>query len=203
MINLKREHHWFSVPGHSSSSHSKSESYCISSLQWKSSRNGQSLSSRTDSWYELLVMHASVSLDVNIVTTLEEKEGETLRKMVLAFMCMSNVIIFMNEKMRGSASADVILVASSLSEFMEVLTNITWNGPSREVGERDIFKAFRKKTFFSLRCMNVRHHVDKNALYSMSVLKFGWTSTCNNTTVFTVVIKLSAFTDDFVKQSAK
>ena len=57
-------------------------------------------------------MQTPVSLDVDIVTTLEEKEGETLRKMVIAFMCMSNVIIFMNEQMRGSASADVIFVAS-------------------------------------------------------------------------------------------
>ena len=56
---------------------------------------------------------------------------------------------------------------------MEVLTNITWNGPSRESGEREIFKAFREKTFFSLVCMNVLHHVHKKALCSMSVLKFG------------------------------
>ena len=56
---------------------------------------------------------------------------------------------------------------------MEVLTNITWNGPSREAGEREkSFKAFREKTFSAL-CMNVLHHEDNKALCSMSVLKFG------------------------------
>ena len=113
-----------------------------------------------------------MSLDVDIVTTLEEKEGETLRKIVFAFMCMSNVIIFINEKMRGSGSAGVIFVASSLSESMEVLANITWNGPSRGVGAREILKAFRKKTFFSLVCRNVLHQVDKKAFCSMSFLNW-------------------------------
>ena len=47
------------------------------------------------------------------------------------------------------------------------------------------------------------HHVDKNALCYMRVLKFGWTSTSNNLTVCTAVIKLSAFADNFVKQTAK
>ena len=74
--------------------------------------------------------------------------------------------------MRESASADVIFVASRLSESIEVLTNITWNGPSRGAGEREIFGAFRKKTFVSLVCMDVLHHVFKNALCSMRVLKF-------------------------------
>ena len=69
--------------------------------------------------------------------------------------------------------------------------------------KKENFKAFRKKTFFSLVCMFFLHHVDKNALCYMRVLKFGRTSTSNNLTVFTAVIKLSAFADDFVKQSAK
>ena len=79
----------------------------------------------------------------------------------------------------------------------------TWDGPSRGTGERETFKAFRTKTLFSLMCMNVPHHVDKNALCSVTVLKFGWTSTSNNLPVFTAVIKLSAFADAFVKRSAK
>ena len=68
---------------------------------------------------------------------------------------------------------------------------------------RDTFKAFRKKTIFFLMCMNHLHHVDKRTFCSMSVLKFGWTSTSNDLPVFTAVIKLSAFADDFVKQSAE
>ena len=36
---------------------------------------------------------------------------------------------------------------------MEVLTNITWNGPSLEFGEREIFKTFKKKHFpYVLEC---------------------------------------------------
>ena len=56
---------------------------------------------------------------------------------------------------------------------MEVLTNITWDGPSRGAGEREVFKTFRKKTLLSLVCMNVPHHVEKKALCPMSVLEFG------------------------------
>ena len=41
-------------------------------------------------------------------------------------------------------------------------------------------KAFRRKTYFSLVCMNVLHHVDKKPFCSMSLLKFRWTSTSNN-----------------------
>ena len=52
-------------------------------------------------------------------------------------------------------------------------------------------------------CMNVLHHVDKNSLCSVSVLKFGCTSTSNNLPDITCVIKMSAFADDGVKQSAK
>ena len=48
--------------------------------------------------------------------------------------------------------------------------------------------------------MNVLHHVDKNGLCSMRVLKFGRTLTSHNLTVFTAVIKLSAFADDVVKR---
>ena len=84
-----------------------------------------------------------------------------------------------------------------------VSTNITWNGSFRGVGAREILKAFRKRTFFSLVCMNVPHHVDKKPLCSMSVLKSGWMSTLGNLPVFTAVIKLSAFADPFVKQSHK
>ena len=54
-----------------------------------------------------------------------------------------------------------------------MVADITWDGPSRGAGEREIFKAFRKKTFFALVCMYVLHHVHKNDLCSMSVLKFG------------------------------
>ena len=42
---------------------------------------------------------------------------------------------------------------------------------------REIFNSPRKKTFFSRVCMNVLHHVDKNAMSSMRVQKFGWRST--------------------------
>ena len=58
-------------------------------------------------------------------------------------------------------------------------------GPSCGVGARDTFKLFRKKTSFSLVCINVLHHVDKKALRSMSVLKFGCMTTSNNFPVFT------------------
>ena len=51
-------------------------------------------------------------LDVDIVTTMEEKEGETLRKIVMATLHMYQVIIFMNDWRRESASADIIFVAS-------------------------------------------------------------------------------------------
>ena len=63
--------------------------------------------------------------------------------------------------MREFASADVKFVEPWLSESMEIFTTITWNGPSRGAGEREIFKSFRKNTFFSLVCMNVLHHVVK------------------------------------------
>ena len=69
--------------------------------------------------------------------------------------------------------------------------------------KKEKFDAFRKKTFSPLCAWFVLHHVDKNALCYMRVLKFGRTSTSNNLTVFTAVIKLSAFVDDVVKQSAK
>ena len=75
--------------------------------------------------------------------------------------------------MRASASADVLFVAPCLLEPMTVLTNITWNSPSRGIGARETFKAFRKKTSFSIVRRNVLHHVDKKALCSMSVLKCG------------------------------
>ena len=75
--------------------------------------------------------------------------------------------------MRESSSADVNFVASRLSDPMEVLKNITWNGPSGGAGEREIFKAFRKKPCFSLVCMNFLHHADNKTLCSMRVLKFG------------------------------
>ena len=116
---------------------------------------------RVASWYHLLTLivsglkpalsSASVSRSGFITSssnsTLGEKKGKALRKMVAATMHMYNVIIFANEQMRESASADVIFVASWFSESMVVLTNITWNGPSREACEREIFKASRKKTF--------------------------------------------------------
>ena len=86
---------------------------------------------------------------------------------------------------------------------MEVLTNITWDGPSRGACEREIFKAFKKKTCFSLVCMNALHHIGKHALCSMVVLTFGRTSTSKNLTASTAGIKWSAFADDFVNQSAK
>ena len=68
---------------------------------------------------------------------------------------------------------------------------------------REILKALRRRTSFSLVCTNVLHQVDKEVLCSMSVLKSGWMSTLGNLPVFTAVIKLSAFADAFVKQSDK
>ena len=90
-------------------------------------------------------------------------------------MHMYNVIILVNEWMRESARADVIFVASWPSEPMEVLTNITWDGPSPGAGEWEIPNSPRKKALFYRVCMNVLHHVDNNALCSMRVLKFGRT----------------------------
>ena len=69
--------------------------------------------------------------------------------------------------------------------------------------KKEKFDAFRKKTFSPLCAWFFWNHVDENALCYMRVLKFGRTSTSNKLTVFTAVIKLSAFVDDFVKQSAK
>ena len=87
---------------------------------------------------------------------------------------------------------------------MEVLTNITWDGPARGAGERKRTLMRLGRKLFSLLCARIfLHHVDKNALCYMRVLKFGRTLSCNNLTVFTAVIKLSAFVDDFVKQSAR
>ena len=83
------------------------------------------------------------------------------------------------------------------------LTNITWNGASCEFGATDTFKALRKRTFFSFVCINVLHHADEKALCSMSVLKLGCVSISNMFLVFTAVIKLSAFADAFVRQSAR
>ena len=106
--------------------------------------------------------------------------------------------------MRESATADVIFRGILTSESMEVLTNITWDGPARGAGERKRTSRRLGRKPFSLLCAwFFLHHVDKNALCYMRVLKFGRTSTSNNLTVFTAVIKLSAFVDDFVKQTAK
>ena len=57
----------------------------------------------------------------------------------------------------------------------------------------------QEENIFSLLCMSVLYHAGKKALCSMSVLKFGRTSTSNHLTVFTTV-KLSAFADDLVKR---
>ena len=50
--------------------------------------------------------------------------------------------------------------------YVDLSQNITWNGPSREVGARETLKAFRKKTSFSLVCRNVLQQVIKKALFS-------------------------------------
>ena len=47
--------------------------------------------------------------------------------------------------MRESASADVIFVASWFSKYVRILTNITRNGPSCGVGEKEILKAFGRQ----------------------------------------------------------
>ena len=56
-----------------------------------------------------------------------------------------------------------------------------WNGPSRGVGAREILKACRKKTSFSLVCINVLHQVDKKALCStfeyLAVYSLPWANT--------------------------
>ena len=59
-----------------------------------------------------LILQRPAGLDVDSATTLGEKESETLRKMVTSTMHMYNVIIFVNEEMRESASANVIFVES-------------------------------------------------------------------------------------------
>ena len=40
--------------------------------------------------------------------------------------------------MRESASAGVLFVAPRLPKSVEVPTNITWDGPSRGAGEREL-----------------------------------------------------------------
>ena len=106
--------------------------------------------------------------------------------------------------MRESVSAHGIFVASWLPESMEVLTNITWDGPARGAGEwKRTLRRSGTKPFSLLSAWFFLHHVHKNALCYMRVLKFGWTSTSNNLTVCTAVIKLSVFADNFVKQTAK
>ena len=47
-----------------------------------------------------------------------------------------------------------------------------WCVMSHMVREKSLRRSGRE-LFFSLVCMNVLHHVDKNALCSMSVRKFG------------------------------
>ena len=56
---------------------------------------------------------------------------------------------------------------------MGVLTTITWNGPPREAGKREMSMAFRNEIFFSFVCVNDLHQLDKKALCSMSVLELG------------------------------
>ena len=56
-------------------------------------------------------------------------------------------------------------------------------------------KSVQEENIFSIVCMSLLHHVDKKSLCSRSVLKFGWTSTSNNLSVFTAVFKLSAFAE--------
>ena len=68
--------------------------------------------------------------------------------------------------------ADGIFVASWLPESMEVLTNITWDGPARGAGERKItLRRLGRKPFSPLCAWMFLHHVDKNALCYMRVLK--------------------------------
>ena len=66
--------------------------------------------------------------------------------------------------------------------------------------ERHLHKVFRKKTSFSLVCMNVWHHVDKKALCSMSVLQLECMSTSDSFPVFTAVIKFIACADAFTAE---
>ena len=99
-----------------------------------------------------------------------------------------------------SSSADVIFVASWLSESTEVLTNITWHGPSRGAGEREIPKAFWKNTFSLLFAwmfytMETRMPCAPWESWSLDERQLP-----SNLPVITAVIKLSAFADDFDRQ---
>ena len=58
---------------------------------------------------------------------------------------------------------------------------------------QNTLKRSGRKTCFSLVCMHVLHHVDKKSIRSMTFLKFERTSISHNLSVFTAVIKLSAF----------
>ena len=55
---------------------------------------------------------------------------------------------------------------SILTQIPWRLTNITWNGPSLEVGARKMHLGVEEKTSFSLVCMNVPHRVNKKDLCS-------------------------------------
>ena len=110
-----------------------------------------------------------------------------------------------------SADADVIFVASWLSNSHVFnsshswqcwfLTNITWNGPSRKSGAKETSRVSRKKTSFSLveKCAAPG---GKEGLMLHECSEIG-VNVNIYLPLFTAVIKLSAFTDAFVKQSVQ
>ena len=151
-----------------------------------------------------LILQRPAGLDVDITTTLGGKKSETLRKN--GYFNNAHVQCHHLREWIDAWVCDCRRYFRGIltSESMEVLTNITWDGPARGAGERKRTSRRLGRKPFSLLCAwFFLHHVDKNALCYMRVLKFGRTSTSNNLTVFTAVIKLSAFVDDYVKQSAK
>ena len=88
----------------------------INTVSGKSQRPIKVVSMRSagsaEFFVQRLILQRPAGLDVDSATTLGEKESETLRKMVTSTMHMYNVIIFVNEEMRESASANVIFVES-------------------------------------------------------------------------------------------
>ena len=125
-------------------------------------------------------------------------------KWLVATMHMYKVIIFMNEKMHESASADVIFVASSLRIHGSSHKHyMGWVILVELVREREIFKAFREENTF-IPCV---HECSTPCRQEGLVLHecpevLDERQLPNDLLVFTAVIKLSAFTDDFVKPSS-
>ena len=150
-----------------------------------------------------LILQRPAGLDVDINNTGRKEKWDTEKKWLLQ-QCTctmlssswTNRCVSLRLQTLFSWHLDLRIHGSSHKHYMGWSCSWSW-------WKKENFKAFRKKPFFSRVHEFFWHHVDKNALCYKRVLKFGRTSTSNNLSVFTAVIKLSAFVNDFVKQSAK